>query len=109
MQWAAIFFKRHVRFTAGIEHLSFYNSELERGERIQPCKIACAACGTLIADEGRSMWLAFPTLFDFGAPPEVPPSFRPRCHIFYGQRVMDVNDGLPKWAGHRDRSMLLQD
>ena len=107
MQWAAIFFKRHVRFTAGVEHLAFYNAETKRADRILPCKVACAACGTLIADEGRSMWLAFPTLFDFGAPPDVPSAFRPRCHIFYEQRVIEVNDGLPKWSAHKDRSTLL--
>jgi len=39
------------------------------------------------------MWLAFPTLFDFGTPPQVPEAFRPTCHIFYEMRVMDVDDG----------------
>ena len=51
MQWAAIFHKRDVRFTAGVEHLRFYNSTLGRNERIVPCKVACAICGSLIADE----------------------------------------------------------
>ena len=48
------------------------------------------------------MWLAFPTLFDFGAPPQVPRAFRPTCHIFYGMRVIDIDDELPKWSGHKD-------
>ena len=48
------------------------------------------------------MWLAFPSLFDFGAP-------RPRFHrasnqllpiFFYGMRVIDMNDDLPKWSAH---------
>lgn len=107
MQWAAIFHKRHVRFTAGEAHLRHYNSELGRSQRILPCKVSCAACGTPIADDGRNMWLAFPTLFDFGSPPEVPAAFRPTCHIFYGSRVMDVDDGLPKWAGHKGVSAQL--
>lgn len=107
MQWAAIFHKRDVRFTAGVEHLRFYNSALERNERIVPCKVACAICGSLIADEGRNMWLAFPTLFDFGTPPRVPAAFMPTCHIFYGTRVMEITDELPKWSGHKDRSTLL--
>ena len=72
MQWAAIFHKCDVRFVSGIEELRFYNSELDRPERVLPCKVSCARCGTLIADEGRRMWLAFPTLFDFGSPPDVP-------------------------------------
>lgn len=107
MQWATIFHKRDVRFTAGVEHLCFYNSELNRRERLLPCKVACALCGTLIADEGRNMWLAFPTLFDFGSPPLVPVAFRPTCHIFYAMRVMDAADGVPKWSGHKDTSTLL--
>lgn len=107
MQWAVIFHKSDVRFTEGVEHLNFYNSALDRRERVLPCKVRCARCGTLIADEGRAMWLAFPTLFDFGAPPSVPDAFRPTCHIFYGLRVMDMADDLPKWSGHKDKSALL--
>ena len=107
MQWAAIFRKGDVRFTAGIEHLCFYNGALDRRERILPCKVSCALCGTPIADEGRNMWLAFPTLFDFGVPPQVPKAFQPTCHIFYSMRVMDIADELPKWSGHKDKSTLL--
>ena len=107
MQWAAIFHKRDVRFTAGVEHLRFYNSGLERDERIPPCKVACTVCGTPIADEGRNMWLAFPTLFDFGVPPQIPEAFEPTCHIFYSMRVMEILDELPKWAGHKNNSTLL--
>ena len=107
MQWAAIFRKRDVRFTAGIEHLRFYNSAFDRHERLLPCKVACVLCGSLIADEGRNMWLAFPTLFDLGAPPHVPDAFKPTCHIFYAMRVIDIIDELPKWSGHKDKSRLL--
>lgn len=107
MQWAAIFHKRDVRFTAGAAHLRFYNAALDRAERLLPCKVACASCATPIADEGRNMWLAFPTLFDFGEPPRVPESFRPSCHIFYGNRVLNIDDGLPKWSGHKGRSAPL--
>ena len=107
MQWAVIFHKRHVRITQGIEHFRFYNSELQQYTRTLPCKVSCAVCGTLIADEGRKMWLAFPSLFDFGLPPQVPESFKPTCHIFYGARVMDVRDHLPKWSGHKNKSARL--
>lgn len=107
MQWAAIFRKSDVKLTAGVESVRYYNSVLERRERVLPCKLVCARCSTLIADEGRNMWLAFPTLFDFGAPPKVPEAFKPTCHIFYAVRVMEIDDGLPKWSGHKDRSTLL--
>ena len=107
MQWAAIFHKADVWVTRGIDSLRFYNAERDRHERVLPCKISCAQCGTPIADEGRRMWLAFPTLFDFGTPPAVPDPFKPTCHIFYAARALDVNDGLPKWSGHKDRSTRL--
>ena len=107
MQWAAIFHKHHVRFTAGLDHLHFFNSEQGMNDRILPCKVSCNQCGTLIADEGRRMWLAFPALFDFGPAAEAPDSFKPTCHIFYGQRVIDIYDNLPKWAGHKDYSAQL--
>jgi len=32
-----------------------------------------------------------------------------RCHMFYGQRVVDVPDGLPKWDGLNDQSNLIED
>ena len=107
MQWAAIFHKSDVRFTAGVERLRFFNSRLDRHERVLPCKVACASCGTLIADEGRNMWLAFPALFDFGTPPQVPEAFKPTCHIFYAMRMMEIADELPKWSCHKGKSTLL--
>lgn len=107
MQWAAIFHKRNVQVTDGMDHLRFYNVELDRRERVLPSKVSCSLCGTPIADEGRRMWLAFPSLFDFGIPPKVPDAFKPTCHIFYGMRTIGVNDDLPKWSGHKDKSVLL--
>ena len=107
MQWAAIFHKHDVRITTGIDRIAFYNTALDKPGRILPCKLTCALCGTPIADEGRNMWLAFPTLFDFGVPPKVPEAFKPTCHIFYGMRVFDIDDGLPKWSGHKDASSVL--
>jgi hypothetical protein len=107
MQWAAIFHKRNVRLVSGAEQLRFYNSQQRSTERTLPCKVRCGQCGTPVADDGRKMWLAFPTLFDFGHPPTVPEAFRPTCHIFYGSRVVDVDDDLPKWSGHKDNSTLL--
>ncbi|WP_022669069.1 GFA family protein [Desulfospira joergensenii] len=107
MQWAAIFHKRHVRLTAGLKHLIFFNSEQNRPERILPCKVRCGRCGTPIADEGRRMWLAFPELFNFGHRTKVPDSFKPTCHIFYDMRILEIMDDLPKWSGHKNHSNLL--
>ena len=106
MQWAAIFRKEDVRFLRGGDRLRFYHAPSGEARRELPCKVGCAVCGTWIADEGRRMWLAFPTLFDFAE--KVPASFRPTCHIFYGERVIDVSDDLPKWQGHKDKSVRLR-
>ena len=107
VQWAAIFHKDDIRITRGAEHLHYYNSELNRQSRVLPCKVSCNLCGTLIADEGRNMWLAFPSLFDFSDISVIPDAFKPTCHIFYGARIVDMDDGLPKWAGHKNKSELL--
>ena len=107
MQWSAIFEKHLVRILQGLAHVCFYNSESHVAERILPCKVSCRICGAHIADEGRNMWLAFPPLFDFGTPPVVPPAFRPTCHIFYGNRCLDLSDNLPKWEGHKEKSEQL--
>jgi hypothetical protein len=104
MQWAAIFHKQDVRITKGKGCLKFYNSEQKINARIPPCKVSCGLCGTPIADEGRRMWLSFPSLFDFGFPPKVPKAFKPTCHIFYGSRFIDISDDLPKWFGHKNNS-----
>lgn len=29
--------------------------------------------------------------------------------MFYGERVMDIPDGLPKWSGLNDQSDLIED
>ena len=107
MQWAAIFQKRHVRVTAGVDSLRFYSATTRTESTDRPRKVGCARCGTWIADEGRRMWLAFPELFEWGDPPQVPSAFRPSCHIFYGSRVLDVDDALPKWEGHKEQSSRL--
>ena len=105
-QWAVIFRKSDVRFVRGVDNLYFYNSELGRAEHILPCKLSCGCCRSPIADEGRRMFLAFGPLFDFGLPARVPTTFRPSCHIFYGSRVIDINDETPKYLGHKGSSPL---
>lgn len=33
----------------------------------------------------------------------------PRMHIFYGQRVVDLPDGKPKWSGLNDQSEKVEE
>ena len=47
-----------------------------------------------------------------GGPDEpigIPKVFHTACHIFYEQRVFDINDGVDKWAKHKEDSDLLDD
>ena len=108
-QWAVIFHKTDVRFVRGVDRLFFYNAETGIAGRVLPCKLSCTECRSPIADEGRRMLLAFGPLFDFGSPPRVPRSFEPTCHIFYGQRVIDVRDDKPKYLGHKRVSPLWEE
>jgi hypothetical protein len=105
-QWAVIFHKNDVRFTRGLDRLFFYNAETGTAGRTLPCKLSCQVCRSPIADEGRRMFLAFGPLFDLGSPPRIPPAYRPTCHIFYGARVVKVNDDIPKYLGHKGSSPL---
>jgi len=56
-----------------------------------------------MADEGRNMWMSFPTLFKF-SDHKTPEAFVPKCHIFYTQRCVDVKDGKTKWSKHQGES-----
>jgi len=101
LQWAVIFHKTDVRFTRGVDELYFYSAERGRPGHALPCKLSCVHCHSPIADEGRRMFLAFGPLFDFGPQRRVPEAFQPTCHIFYGARVIDIDDGKPKFVGHK--------
>ena len=64
-QWAAIFHKEDINFTAGHHDLGWYESSEKTCVHKLPCKVSCAYCRTPIMDEGRNMILLFPTLIDF--------------------------------------------
>ena len=115
-EWVAIFHKHRVSFPdrSSLNHLYFYSSEHDRGwdaqqanERILPTKVSCSHCRTPIADEGRNMWLAFATLFNFQNISKIPIKFKHTCHLFYGQRCIDIPDDKPKWTAHKNHSKLM--
>lgn len=41
------------------------------------------------------MVMAYPPTFGF-KDQKVPDAFAPSCHIFYGERVINLDDGVPK-------------
>jgi len=54
------------------------------------------------------MILLFPSLIHLDTE-EAKEKFRPKCHMFYNQRVIDIPDGLPKWDGINNSSNLIED
>ncbi|PGH21344.1 hypothetical protein AJ80_03395 [Polytolypa hystricis UAMH7299] len=114
-QWAAIFQKSAMTFRTSFDSLNFYNSAEKLRQHKPPCKVSCAHCHSPIMDEGRNTVLLFPEAIDFGHGAgqgkgherevrERRGLFAPSCHIFYSQRVIDIDDGKPKWSGMNDES-----
>ncbi|BGP36836.1 hypothetical protein JCM10450v2_000729 [Rhodotorula kratochvilovae] len=105
-QRAVLYKKDHIKFPKDVlGGVAFYQTHDKKVGRHLPCKVRCKTCGTLIADEGRNMWLAFPGLFKFPDAKE-PPSFKTTSHIFYDERVFDIvkSDGVKFWSGKKDES-----
>lgn len=48
----------------------------------------------------------YPSSFKF-KDNHVPAAFAPSAHIFYGERVLELDDDVPKWSGHKDKSELM--
>ncbi|KAI0009607.1 Mss4-like protein [Xylariaceae sp. FL0662B] len=107
-QWAAIFEKADVHFERGAAGLAFYHAGAREARHRLPCKVSCAHCRAPIMDEGRRVALLFPGLIDFRGAAERR-LFEPQCHIFYGQRVVDIPDGKPKWSGLDGQSELMEE
>jgi len=107
-QWAAIFHKEDINFSDGHHNLEWYDPTSKSIEHKLPCKVRCSYCHSPIMDEGRNMILLFPSLIHLKTD-EDKHFFKPRCHMFYGQRVMDIPDGLPKWSGLSNESDLIED
>ena len=56
------------------------------------------------------MILLFPTLIEGISTKEGREAFKPQCHIFYTQRVVDfIGDGITKFKGPQDESERVDD
>ena len=53
------------------------------------------------------MFIGFPPTFVFSS--GLPEPFLPTHHIYYSQRLFDMNDDLPKYAGHKEGGPRLTD
>ncbi|KAN0064705.1 hypothetical protein ACQY0O_002335 [Thecaphora frezii] len=107
-QWAALFHKTSVRLAAKCDplYLDFFSTQEGHSDHSVPCKISCRNCRSPMADEGRNMIMAYPSSFLFKHA-HVPAAFAPTAHIFYKERVLDLDDDVPKWSGHKGSSDLL--
>ncbi|SJX62147.1 uncharacterized protein SRS1_12995 [Sporisorium reilianum f. sp. reilianum] len=107
-QWAALFHKTSVRLAQHCDplNLDFFSTQEGHSEHSVPCKISCRNCRSPMADEGRNMVMAYPSSFVF-KDNHVPAVFAPTAHIFYAERVLDLDDDIPKWAGHKNTSEQL--
>ncbi|ROW01278.1 hypothetical protein VMCG_05876 [Cytospora schulzeri] len=109
-QWAAIFHKEDINFTQGIHDIGWYDPSQKSQTHHLPCKVQCGFCRTPIMDEGRNMILLFPTLIEGISTPKARKAFEAKCHMFYGQRVVDFKgDGATKFAGLEDDSDIMDD
>jgi len=108
-QWAAIFHKEDINFTNGHHDLGWYDPTNKSTTHHLPCKVQCAYCRTPIMDEGRNMILLFPTLIEDINTDKGREAFKPECHMFYPQRVVDIKDGLPKFKGLQNESPLVDE
>jgi len=99
--WTATFDKEDINFTHGHHDLAWYDSQEKTTRHKLPCKVTCAYCRTPIMDEGRNKILLYPTLIKFEKK-EDRDHFAPQYHMFYDQRMVDIDDGLPKWSGMKD-------
>merc|ERR1712093_265639 len=73
-----------------------------------PCKLSCARCHSPIADEGRNMMLMYPSTWNFDKFADRQ-NWLPDKHIFYAQRALDIEDGMPKWEKMQDESQLMDE
>ncbi|KAG1733594.1 Mss4-like protein [Suillus paluster] len=104
-QWAVIFPKTSVRLLQNnSDALHCFSTTTKHAAHHVPCKVSCNICRAPLFDEGKRTVLAYPS--HYGG---VPLEFQPSCHIFYGERVMEVCDGIPKWRGHKNDSELMQE
>lgn len=107
-QWAALFKKDALRFIKGVDSLTFYDSANCTEQHTLPCKVSCSKCHSPLADEGRNMWMAFPTQFKFDSN-KAPEAFQGDCHIFYKSRCIDIKDGKTKWSEMKGKSEEIQE
>jgi len=71
----------------------------------------CKTCGACVASwhEKHERWSVWGAQLEKDQEGKIKywDDLRPTVHMFYGSRLLDVHDDLPKWAGYENRSVRL--
>lgn len=80
------------------EAVTITGETIQSSHRGQSGRVACAACGGAVANlkPDWGVTVVYATMF-----PDMP--FLPALHLHYAERVMDIADGLPKFADFPER------
>ena len=84
--------KEKVEITKGQEAVQEYQHP-----RLNMKKFFCNNCGDVIFNSNGMDWRVFSQLFvakSYGG--ELPELLKPKMHFFYGRRIVNVDDELPK-------------
>ena len=84
--------KEKVSIKAGAEELKAYQHP-----KLRMKKFICNSCGDIVFNSNAMDWRIFSQLFirkSYGG--ELPSELESKSHFFYGQRIIDINDELPK-------------
>lgn len=70
----------------------------------------CSLCGVAVAgySERTGNWSVWASQLDQKNEEDVKKIIKPTAHIFYGTRMLDVEDGIGKWDGYEGSSTKLE-
>lgn len=84
--------KEQVEVTAGADELVAFQHPTKRMKRIY-----CSQCGETLFNSNAADWRVVSQLLVrkcYGG--ELPEELKSRMHFFYGRRIVDIDDSLPK-------------
>mmetsp|Transcript_13024 Transcript_13024/g.41093 ORF Transcript_13024/g.41093 Transcript_13024/m.41093 type:complete len:151 (-) Transcript_13024:40-492(-) len=87
---------------------TFPSAELEKSlqsfETEKSVRYRCARCGSPVGsvwqDGGDSLSIPVPAIKGIYVGNKIVEEFKPAVHVYYGDRVIDIKDGLPKYKAN---------
>jgi len=109
-RWSVVFQKDAIQFEE-TTCLRWYSPSLDEAwddgeQRVLPCKVQCAHCGTWVMDENEGTIVTCPSLFNVAAE-DLPHSFLPTRRVFCSSRSMLIDNSIPRFVdgGKTPRSL----